>query len=87
MNLNSFGHPTADSATAATQNQGSARRTQTRIRQGASVADFFPNIEGLSQDEFQQEYGGLGGAKTGMIVQDIQKRLSECEGLELGTDN
>ncbi len=73
-------------ATAATKSPGSARRLQETILQSPSVANFFPEIdelpEGLSQVEFQQEYGGLGGEKTGLIVLEIQKRLSKCKWLK-----
>ncbi|MEM9659654.1 MAG: hypothetical protein AAF961_14940, partial [Planctomycetota bacterium] len=72
-------------AGAATSSPEAARAMQTRIRQGLTSADLCPEIddlpEGLSRDEFQTEYGGLGGAKTGELVEEIEKRLTGSEGL------
>jgi hypothetical protein len=72
-------------AGAATSDAKSARDLQLRIRRGVVIADFFPEFqglpEGLSSDQFQAEYGGLGGEKTGMIVEEIQRRLAACHGL------
>ncbi len=75
-------------AGAATNSTESARAVQMQIRRGVSSADYCPEIEGLpeglTRDEFQTEYGGLGGAKTGQIVKVIQSRLSACKGLQAG---
>jgi uncharacterized protein YfiM (DUF2279 family) len=72
-------------AAAATSSPDSARAMQERIRRGVISGDFCPEIdglpEGLSRDEFQSEYGGLGGVKTKKIVEEIQGRLSRCKGL------
>ncbi len=72
-------------AGAATRNLDSARAMQERIRRGVISSDFCPDIEnlpeGISRDIFQDEYGGLGGAKTGELVKEIQRRLSACKGL------
>jgi len=69
-------------AEAATRNAESAQVLQLRIRNGVRIADFCPDIdglpEGLSRDEFQTEYGGLGGARTQAIVVEIQQRLATC---------
>jgi uncharacterized protein YfiM (DUF2279 family) len=71
-------------ARTATSSADSARALQIRIRR-LSSADFCPDIEGLPEglprDEFQTEYGGLGGAKTREIVEEIQRRLLTCKGL------
>ncbi|MFC1764512.1 hypothetical protein ACFL6U_20900 [Planctomycetota bacterium] len=73
-------------ANAATRNAPSARAMQLRIRDGARIADFCPDIqglpEGLSRDTFQAEYGGLGGAGTQRVVTDIRRRLATCAGLQ-----
>ena len=72
-------------AGAATRNTDSAHAMQARIRLGANSHDFCPEIEslpeGISRDTFHDEYGGLGGAKTGEIVKEIQRRLAACRGL------
>jgi hypothetical protein len=75
-------------ATGATRDAKSAREMQLSIRQGVNNADYFPGIkglpEGISRDDFQNEYGGLGGEKTNAVVKDIQSRLANCRGLESG---
>ena len=58
---------------------------QARIRDGVVIADFVPNPldlpEGIGNDDFQVEYGGLGGERTKKIVEEIRRRLDACEGL------
>jgi hypothetical protein len=70
---------------AATQNEESARAMQARIRNGVVIADFVPNPldlpEGIGNDDFHVEYGGLGGDGTNKIVEEIRHRLDACEGL------
>ena len=72
-------------ANVATNSAQSARHTQLRIRQGVIITDFCPDIEGLpegiTRDEFQTEYGGLGGEKTSKVVEEIRRRLSTCKGI------
>lgn len=72
-------------ATMATSNEDSARELQRRIRRGMGGEDFCPDIEGLpegiSRDDFQSEYGGLGGKKTTQIVAEIERRFAELRGL------
>ncbi|MEN8255849.1 MAG: hypothetical protein ABFR33_10325, partial [Verrucomicrobiota bacterium] len=72
-------------ALAATQSKKSARALQARIRNGVEIADFVPNPldlpEGIPNDQFQAEYGGLGGERTKKIVEEIRSRLESCEGL------
>ncbi len=72
-------------ADAAIRNSESARRTQLRISRGVKIDDFFPEIEGLpeglSGSVFQDEYGGLGGEKTRIVGDEIDRRLGACEGL------
>jgi hypothetical protein len=63
-------------------NASSARELQLKIRRGVEIADFFPDIEGLpegiSRDDFQNKYGGLGGPETNRIVAEIRRRLAKC---------
>jgi hypothetical protein len=72
-------------AVAATRNEESARAMQARIRNGVVIADFVPNPldlpEGISNEDFQVKYGGLGGKGTKKIVEEIQRRLEACKGL------
>lgn len=72
-------------AVLATKDARSAQKMQTRIRQELQTHDFLPEVqdlpEGLTRDEFQQIYGGLGGAKTKQILQEIERRLSTCAAL------
>jgi hypothetical protein len=86
----SFSDLTADAAgnrfaRAATRDAASARAMQARLQQGARVADFFPDVrdlpEGLSAEEFEERYGGLGGAGTQGVVTDIERRLATCAAL------
>lgn len=72
-------------AVAATNSTESARDIQSRIRRGVDIADYCPDVqglpEGISRDDFQSEYGGLGGKETERIVEEIRRRLAACEGL------
>ncbi|WP_147869417.1 hypothetical protein [Stieleria maiorica] len=69
-------------AMAATRDATSATTLQQTIRDGLDAADYCPPIEGLpegiSRDEFQSVYGGLGGEPTKRIVDEITKRLRQC---------
>jgi hypothetical protein len=72
-------------ARAATRDAESASGLQARIRSGVKIADYCPDVRGLPEgipaDEFQSKYGGLGGAGTAKVVEDIKSRLAACEGL------
>ena len=67
----------------ATANAESAREIQMRVRRGVISEELCPDIsglpEGITRDEFQTEYGGLGGAGTGKVVTEIRRRLDQCE--------
>ena len=87
----SFVDLTADRAgtlfsVAATRNVNAARYLQLKIREGVGISDFFPEIdglpEGISRDDFQLKYGGLGGTETNRIVGEIDGRLARCSLLE-----
>jgi hypothetical protein len=73
-------------ASAATRNAQSARNLQLLIARGVTTDYFFPDIsglpEGLSQDTFRSEYGGLGGAGTRRLFEEIDRRLDSCKGLQ-----
>ena len=73
-------------AVVATQDAHSARDLQFRIAKGVDTADFFPSIdglpEGLSQDEFHSEFGGLGGAATRRLFAEIDLRIGDLPGLQ-----
>ena len=70
-------------AQAATQDDDSARLMQMLIRGGIKTSDFCPPIdgipEGLTMEEFQTDYGGLGGDGTAEIVAEIERRLNFCK--------
>ncbi len=71
-------------ALAATQDAASARAMQRRIMRGVRVEDYLPDLhglpEGLTRDQFQAEYGGLGGAGTQRVVDEINRRLATLSG-------
>jgi len=73
-------------AEVATRDEESAHAMQLRIRNGVRIEEYCPDIqdlpEGLSRDDFQTEYGGLGGAGTRSVVEEIRRRLATCEGLQ-----
>ncbi|MEN7972821.1 MAG: hypothetical protein ABFR47_03190 [Verrucomicrobiota bacterium] len=88
----SFADLTADRAgtlftLAATRDKKSAYTLRSRIQNGVKIPDFIPNPadlpEGIQNDQFQEEYGGLGGEETKKIVEEIRHRLKKCEGLQL----
>ena len=69
----------------ATKKGATARNLQIRIGEGVVIDDFFPSIEGLpsglTRDEFQSVYGGLGGKVTLSLVNEIEYRLAVCKAL------
>jgi hypothetical protein len=87
----SFSDLTADAAgnrftLSATRDAESARAMQARIRAGVKIADYFSDVhdlpEGLTREQFQGRFGGLGGAETKRIVAEIERRLATCSGLK-----
>jgi len=67
-------------ALAATRNDESARATQMMIIQEELQADdYCPKIEdlpeGLTQEQFQAVYGGIGGEPTRILRQEIDRRM------------
>ena len=73
-------------AQVATRDVQSARELQLKISRGIDIADIFPDIsglpEGIDRDQFQKEYGGLGGEETTRILEDIRSRLIQCDLLD-----
>jgi hypothetical protein len=72
-------------ALVATHNETSAREVQLRIAQGVDIEDFMPEIDGLPEgiprDDFQSQYGGLGGAESRRLLTEIDKRIETRAGL------
>lgn len=64
----------------ATQTEASARQVQQRTAEGVDVDDLIPELdglpEGISRDDFQSQYGGLGGAETRRLLAEIDQRIS-----------
>jgi len=86
----SFCDLTADAAgnrftLAATRDADAARALQSRVRAGVSIADLFPDVrdlpEGLTREDIEDRYGGLGGAKAQGFIDEIERRLAGCAGL------
>jgi hypothetical protein len=76
-------------ALAATRDAASARATQLSIvRDGLHAEDYCPKIEdlpeGLTRDQFQAEYGGLGGDRTRELRAEIERRMATKAVLRLG---
>jgi uncharacterized protein YfiM (DUF2279 family) len=73
-------------AIAATKNTANARNLQTLVGQGVVIADFFPGVEGLpsglTREEFQSGFGGLGGKVTLRLAEEIEYRLARCKSLQ-----
>jgi uncharacterized protein YfiM (DUF2279 family) len=73
-------------ALAATRDAMSARATQRRIINGVRIEDYLPDLhglpEGLTRDQLQAQYGGLGGEGTQKVVSEIRRRLAACVGLQ-----
>ena len=70
---------------AATRDEDSARAMQRMIRNGATLEDYMPNAldlpEGITNVDFKNKYGGLGGARTNELVEEIIERLAGCRAL------
>lgn len=67
-------------ATAATTTTTAAHAFQARIGRGVAVADLLPAVadlpEGISRDELQARFGGLGGAETRRLLAEIDRRVA-----------
>lgn len=73
-------------AVIATRDADSARSMQMRILHDADRLNFVPDIsglpEGISGDEFQNAFGGLGGTNTRAIFAEIDRRISALEAFQ-----
>jgi len=72
--------------TLATESTQSAREMQFRLMDpNQGIEDIVPDISGLPEDisaeEFENDYGGLGGKKSREIFAEINRRIEACEGL------
>ena len=67
-------------ASVATRNSKSAHAIQARVAKGVGVADLLPSLadlpEGISRDELQANYGGLGGVETRRLLGEIDRRIA-----------
>ena len=64
----------------------SGRAMQARILAGVRIGDYCPDVrdlpEQLSRDQFQKDFGGLGGVGTRRVVEEIERRLASCAALQ-----
>jgi hypothetical protein len=71
---------------AATRDDQAALAMQARLSRGFYVDDFFPPAgdlpEGVTDEQLQAQYGGVGGARYRQIEQEIERRLAGCAGLK-----
>ena len=69
-------------AVLATKNEAMAREMRQRVQQTASSSDFCPSIDGLPEgmttNQFQSQYGGIGGEGTRKLFEEIRTRLLSC---------
>jgi hypothetical protein len=67
-------------AVAATRDSAAAHRVQDRLASGVAVADILPAVtelpEGIPRGEFQARFGGLGGAETQRLLEEINRRIT-----------
>lgn len=68
-------------ASVATRTPKSAHAFQARAARGVEVADLFPSLaalpEGISRDDLQATYGGIGGAETRRLLREIDRRIAD----------
>lgn len=67
-------------AVAAMRDAAAAHRVQDRLAAGVAVADILPELtglpEGLPRGELQARFGGLGGAETQRLLEEIDRRIA-----------
>jgi len=85
----SFGDLLADRAGTtfaerATESESAAVEMQRRISQRFAEADFIPDgldlPEGLSDQQFQEQYGGVNGRRYKQLVDEIDRRIENAPG-------
>ena len=58
---------------------------QERLAAGFDVGILFPEAadlpEGITDTELESEYGGAGGLKYNAVLEEIERRLDNCEAL------
>ncbi len=83
----SFGDLLADRAgtmlaVRATESEAAAKAMQDRIVAGFSVEDFMPDgsdlKEGLTDQELQDQFGGVGGERYRRLLTEIDRRIESC---------
>ncbi len=84
----SFGDLLADRAgtmmsVRATTSESAARAMQARLAGGFVESDFMPSgqdlPEGLPDEQFQAEYGGVGGPRYTALLKEIDRRIAACD--------
>lgn len=64
----------------ATRDPKSAHAMQDRVRRGIEVADMLPSLaglpEGITRDQLQADYGGIGGTETRRLLGEIDRRIA-----------
>jgi hypothetical protein len=67
-------------AAVATRNPKSVHAMQARVRRGIEVADMLPSLaglpEGITRDQLQADYGGIGGTETRRLLGEIDRRIA-----------
>ncbi len=73
-------------AVLATRDEESATAIQQRLASRVSIDEIFPQIddlpEGITSEEFQSEYGGLGGKETQRLFRLTDERIAVLEALQ-----
>ena len=70
----------------ATRDEATARRVQERFADGVPLSSYMPSVadlpEGISQEKFEQEYGGLIGERFQALEREIDQRLEDLPPLK-----
>jgi hypothetical protein len=83
----SFGDLLADRAgtmlaVRATESESAAKAMQDRLAAGFALSDFMPEgadlPEGLSDQEFKNQFGGVGGEGYKRLLAEIDRRIEDC---------
>lgn len=83
----SFGDLLADRAgtmlaVRATESESAAKAMQDRLAAGFALSDFMPEgadlPEGMSDQEFKKQFGGVGGEGYKRLLAEIDRRIDDC---------